>query len=249
MAALCDLHNHLLPDVDDGCRSIDETERHLRAFRSDGVTDLCFTPHLLAADLDARGIEAELAFHRRRFDDVCEALADDPGLPHLFLGQEILARRAADIEDVVARQDVGLGDGPALLVEFGFRPGFDGDGVVRRVLAEGRPIVVAHPERYAFGGEDPVAAVARWRELGACAQVNGGSLVDMYTAAAHDLGRRLLAEGLVDLVASDHHGDHRTHSPSLYAEVVNEVAGPSAVASLMGTTPRRILLDPGDRAG
>lgn len=246
MPPYCDLHNHLLPAVDDGCRTLGETRHHLRVFRADGVTELCFTPHLLAADLDYGGIEEALALHRRRYHEVVAALApdDDPTLPRVFLGQEILAPRVADIERVVGRTDVGLGESDTLLVELGFRPGFDGDGVIRRVLDEGRRIVIAHPERYAYGDADPLATVARWRELGALMQVNGGSLLDLYTARAHELATLLFAEGLVDLVCSDHHGDHRPHDPSDTAEAVAAVAGEQAVPMLMGTMPRRLLLEP-----
>jgi protein-tyrosine phosphatase len=245
MPTFCDLHNHLLPDVDDGCRTLLETAHHLRAFRADGVTELCFTPHLLAAELHAVEIDEVLDLHRARFDEVRAVLHPDtdPTLPGLFLGQEILARQVPDVEKVVARPDVGLGDSDWLLVELGFRPGFDGDGVVRRVLAEGRRIVIAHPERYAWGDADPVATLARWREMGALMQVNGGSLLDLYTARAHELGRRFLEAGLVDLVASDHHGDQRRHDPSATAEAIEAAVGAYAVAALLGTTPRRVLFD------
>jgi len=244
MPTYCDLHNHLLPDVDDGCRTLLETAHHLRLFRAGGVTELCFTPHLLAAALPEVEIDEVLDLHRARFEEVRIALHPDtdPALPGLFLGQEILARRVPDVEKVVARPDVGLGDSDWLLVELGFRPGFDGDGVVRRVLAEGRRIVIAHPERYAWSDADPVATLTRWREMGALLQVNGGSLLGLYTTRAHDLGKRLLREGLVDLVASDHHGDHRPHDPSATAEAIAEVAGADA-AALMGTTPRTVLFD------
>jgi tyrosine-protein phosphatase YwqE len=229
--------------VDDGCRTLSETRHHLRVFRADGVRELCFTPHLLAADLDHAGIEETLTLHGMRFDEVLAALRPetDPTLPELFLGQEILAPQVTDIERVVARTDVGLGGSDALLVELGFRPGFDGEGVIRRVLAEGRRIVIAHPERYAWRDADPLATVAGWRELGALLQVNGGSLLDLYTARSHELANLFFAEGLVDLVCSDHHGDHRPHDPSDTAAAVEAVAGEAAVTILMGTMPRKLL--------
>jgi protein-tyrosine phosphatase len=242
--AHCDLHNHLLPAVDDGCRSMEETLQHLRRFRSQGVDTLVFTPHLLAADLSSEGVEDVLALHRVRFRSVVERVKDDPTVPALHLGQEILARRPEHLEVVVGRSDVGLADGPALLVEFGFEPGFDGDGVVERGRAEGRPVVVAHPERYDFGDADPVATAARWRDRGALLQVNGGSLAGLYTRQARTLAHAFLDEGLVDVVASDHHGDHRPHDPEVIDWSMREVAGPEVVERLLDAGPRSLLGSP-----
>ena len=238
---LCDVHNHLLPGVDDGSRSLVETLTHLRTFRSEGVTDLVFTPHLLAGQLDRAGVEATLERHRERFADVLAGIGDDPTIPRLHLGQEIYAREPSDLADVLGRYDVGLGGGAALLVEFGFTPGFDGDGVVERVLAEGRRIVVAHPERYRYGGDDAIAAAFRWRDMGASLQVNGGSLLGLYTPEASTLADELLAAGAVDLVSSDHHGDYRAHSPAMTARALETEGYAASISALMGSGPRDVL--------
>lgn len=238
---LCDVHNHLLPAVDDGSRSLMETLQHLRAFRAEGVTDLVFTPHLLAGQLDGAEVAATLELHRERFADVLAAFGDDPRIPRLRLGQEIYAREPSHLDDVVGRYDVGLGGGPVLLVEFGFAPGFDGDGVVERVHAEGRRIVIAHPERYHYGGDDPVAVAARWREMGALLQVNGGSVVGLYTPDASAIADALLSAGLVDLISSDHHGDHRAHSPAMTARAMAVAGFAERVEALMGEGPREAL--------
>jgi protein-tyrosine phosphatase len=219
---------------------MDETLRHLRRFRAQGVTRLVFTPHLYVPDLDAHGIEAELARHRRRFRQVRMVTRSLTDVPRLHLGQEILAPTPHDLERVVDRDDVGL-DGGALLVELGFRPGFDGDGVVRRARAQGRSVVLAHVERYRFGDEDGVVVAARWKALGARLQVNGGSVGGEYTEGARELARRLLEEGLVDVVATDHHGDDRPHEPRRVARWLEDWGRASEVDELMGAGPRGVL--------
>jgi len=49
-----DLHNHLLPGVDDGSRSVAETIRHLERFAEQGVVELVVTPHVAQAAADDR---------------------------------------------------------------------------------------------------------------------------------------------------------------------------------------------------
>ena len=87
---------------------MEETLRHLRRFRSQGVSELVLTPHLLAADLGVAAMDEVLALHRERFGDMLEAVGEDPAFPRLSLGQEILARTPGDVEKVVGRTDVGL---------------------------------------------------------------------------------------------------------------------------------------------
>ena len=238
----CDLHNHLLPGVDDGSESLDETLHFLRRFRAQGVRTLVFTPHLLASELDADGVSDVLDLHRRVFEEVVRAVDGDSAYPELHRGQEILARRPEDLDRVFTHAEVGLAGSDVLLVEFGFSPPFDPEGVIRRVLGEGRRILVAHPERYRLPDEDPVARIAGWREMGALLQVNGGSLLGGYTEQAAETAEALLDEGLVDIVASDHHGHFRTHDPEPTARAISNRAGERARERLLGRAPGELVL-------
>ncbi len=239
--AYCDLHNHLLPDIDDGSAGMEETLRHLRAFAAAGVDTLVFTPHLLVPRLSSEGPSRELERRRPRFAGVLSAAAVESDVPRLFLGQEILSPSADDIERVVARDDVGLGGGPALLVEFGFQPAYDAESVIRRIVAEGRVPVIAHPERYRFGGLDPVETITRWRDRGALLQVNGGSLAGLHRGRSQEIACRMLAEGLIDMIASDHHGDDRNHRPEMIRDVVERVGEPGLADRLWGRGARAVL--------
>jgi protein-tyrosine phosphatase len=222
---------------------MEETLRHLRIFAETGIRTLVFTPHLLLPDLDAAGIDEELARHRDRFAEVADAAGDDPSLPRLLLGQEILAPTGEHVDKVVSRDDVGLGGGAAMLVEFGFQPEFDAESVILRILAEGRRPVVAHPERYRFGELDPVETVTRWRDRGALLQVNGGSLAGLHRGRSQEIACRMLAEGLIDMIASDHHGDYRDHAPAMLLETVESVGEPGLGHRLWGRGPRDVLAE------
>jgi len=53
-----DLHSHLLPGIDDGSRSLQQSLDTLRRFVDAGITDVATTPHLRASDANRRGEEA-----------------------------------------------------------------------------------------------------------------------------------------------------------------------------------------------
>jgi protein-tyrosine phosphatase len=211
---LVDLHSHLVPDVDDGSASIEESRASLAALYGEGVRVLATTPHLLIPRLsDDHAIERELDRHRRAFDLLAEALAGESGFPALGLGQEIWAPDAASIRRVAERSDVGLGGSRAILVEFGFQLEGSHTDVIETAVAAGRRVVIAHPERYRYVGEEsPLELMRRWRDAGALLQVNAGSFSGYYRSSSPgslELAWQMVESGLVDLVATDHHGIRR----------------------------------------
>ena len=209
-----DLHSHLVPAVDDGSASVEESLDSLAALHAEGVQALVTTPHLLLPRLGSdAAIDRELGVHRRAFDRLADAAADLADLPLLGLGQEIWAPDAATLRRIVRRPGIGLAGSGWLLVEFGFDLAGTHEDVVREAAAAGRGIVVAHPERYWYlPGTEPLDLMRRWRELGALLQVNAGSFTGHYRSHSPDSERlawAMVSEGLVDLVATDHHGARR----------------------------------------
>lgn len=213
-ARFTDLHSHLVPAVDDGSASADESRDSLLRLRDEGVGTVVTTPHLLLPHLPGTAaIDRELERHRIAFELLLEDLEGTPDLPTLGLGQEIWAPDSALLRSVASRDDVGLAGSRWLLVEFGFDLQGTHEGVVRAATAAGREIVIAHPERYRYlPGLEPLEQMRRWRDLGALLQVNAGSFTGHYRASSPDSERlawAMVREGLVDLVATDHHGGRR----------------------------------------
>jgi protein-tyrosine phosphatase len=211
MIPFVDLHSHLAPDVDDGSGSVSESLDALAQLQAEGVGTVITTPHLLLARLagDA-AVDRELQRHRHAFEHLVTASEARPGLPALGLGQEIWAPDGSVLRRIVRRSDVGLGGGRYLLVEFGFELQGTHEDVVREAIAADRGIVIAHPERYRYlPGTEPLDLMRRWRELGALLQVNAGSFNTHYGAASERLAWQMVSAGLVDLIATDHHGSRR----------------------------------------
>ncbi len=238
--ALVDLHNHLLPMVDDGCRSLEESLRYLASFHRQGVERMAFTPHLVLPRVPEGREVAVLADHRRAFELV-QRDASEPSV--LRLAQEVCAPTPDQVLRVADRDDVGYPGTDYLLVEFGFQREYDASGVLATLRAHGRAPVLAHPERYHLPEDDAQALerMASWREAGALLQVNGGSLLGSYGDRVGRRARLLLDEGLVDLVASDHHGDFRPDDPGPVAGALASLVGEAGMRRLMAENPGRIL--------
>jgi len=213
--SIVDLHSHLVPGVDDGTSTVAESLTALAGLYQEGVRAVVTTPHLLVPHLGSEAaIDRELGLHRRAFDELSAAWTDHDDLPSIALGQEIWAPDAAAVRRVVSRSDIGLASGRFLLVEFGFDLLGNHNDVVRTVHWAGRQIVIAHPERYRYlEGHNPLEVMRTWQELGALLQVNVGSLTGHYNRSSpgsERLAWQMIEQGLVDVLATDHHGPRRS---------------------------------------
>jgi protein-tyrosine phosphatase len=235
--------------VDDGSSSVEESRRSLAELYGEGVRTVITTPHLLVPHLrDDAAIDRELARQRRSFDFLAEALEGDAGLPALGLGQEIWAPDAATMRRIASRADIGLAGSDAILVEFGFTLTGSHTDVLEAATAAGRRLVIAHPERYHFfPGEEPLDLLRRWRGMGAVLQVNAGSLSGHYRSSSPgslELSWEMVDAGLVDIVATDHHGSRRAGVSPLEAYEALRARGHEELAErAMGLTPAALLGD------
>jgi protein-tyrosine phosphatase len=193
-----DLHSHLLPGVDDGSRTVAQSVKVMKEMAAHGVTDLCLTPHLRAAQLTG----APPPSHEEAFAALKAAA---PSLPRLHRGAEVMLDRPLSVSGERTRSCT-LGGTRYILVEFPRMVAYDTVTIALSRLADaGLLPLLAHPERYACCSPE---AVARWREAGAFMQVDATTLLS--TQSRGQRARALVSAGLADILAADNHGDDRT---------------------------------------
>jgi protein-tyrosine phosphatase len=224
-----DLHSHLLPGVDDGSRSVEQSRRVLAEMAASGVTDLCLTPHVLASQAPA-GVPRE---HDRAFTALT---AGDPVPVRLHRGAEVMLDRPLS-EEAAADPAIRIAGTRWILVEF---PRLVTAETVENALAHvvkvGLLPLLAHPERYSSCSP---GTAWRWRKTGARLQVDATTLLSPRPRG--ERARALLAAGLADILAADNHGDDRsiaTASRLLESQDAVEQAG-----ALCERNPRAILED------
>lgn len=228
---MIDIHSHLLPGVDDGSPNVDVSCQVLARFAREGVERVVCTPHLVAT----AAASAPMARHLEILADV-EARGRALGLamPRLELGWEIMLDRPGC--DLRAR-DLSLAGSRAVLVELPRRfipPGTAAE--LARLRAAGLAPVLAHPERYRGVTLD---AVREWRAAGAVIQTDATMLLG--SGAMTEIARAMLAAGLVDVLASDNHGDHRSLAASRQWLVETDAAEQAEL--MTRANPGRVLAD------
>ncbi len=226
---MIDLHSHLLPAVDDGARTVEQAVAVLGTMAQHGVTGICLTPHLTATEAEA-GVPSA---HDGAF---ALLTARAPTAPRLYRGTELMLDRPLG-RMAAANPAVRLGGSRYILVEF---PRMVAAATVSHALAHvvglGLVPVLAHPERYS---SCTVEAVRRWRALGGVMQVDATTLLSPRRRG--ERARRLLKEGLADILAADNHGDHRLLETG--HAMLHEHGGTEQAELLTLRNPAAILAD------
>lgn len=240
---LVDIHNHLVPAVDDGAQSFEEALRHLNALHADGIRQLSVSPHLFGWLTDEAGALAKrLDLLEAAFAGLQRECAGQPNVPALFFGQEILCPTPEIAARVFQEERAGYRGTSYALVEFGFELQGDPTAVVQAVLAAGRRIIVGHPERYRRQRNHVrIEEIRSWKAEGARLQVNAGSLLGDYGTAIQALAWQALSEGLADIVATDHHADARVVSPHATFEAIAARGHRDVAELLLAENPARVL--------
>lgn len=234
-----DLHCHLLPGLDDGAASLDDTLRHARRLHAEGVRDVACTPHIKRAHFPDL-VLGELAERRAQAQ---RAVAGDGLGVRLHGGGEL------GHEDALALAPTQLelvAQGPAgarwLLLECPFE-GIDDAFVTAagRLASLGFGALLAHPERAADGHERlwPVL------EAGALLQVNVCSLLGNHGLDVQELATDFVRRGLAYCLASDGHPGTREHTLQLGFHLLLAAGASSAQAYRLTQSNPRFLLQQG----
>ncbi|WP_242693131.1 tyrosine-protein phosphatase [Sabulibacter ruber] len=209
------MHSHLLPGLDDGAATLEDSIQLLEALQGLGFKKLCMTPHImgdfykntpegirsklqqLQKEATSRGIEVELSC-------AAEYYLDEWFMSKIEKGEELLSFG---------------GDRKFLLIETSYmnEPAHLRQAIFA-VQAAGYTPVLAHPERYTYfyGKFDSLMSL---RETGILFQINTNSLAGYYSKPAKEVARKLISQKAVEFLGTD---THSMKHVKVLERVVNE---------------------------
>lgn len=196
---MIDTHAHILYDIDDGPKALEDALLMLRQAESEGITDITATSHALHPQFHAQ----KAAVFQRLLK--LQQEADRSGIKiKLHQGHEV---RITD--HIIERFDNGelltLADSKYLLLELP-SSGIPGNttSVIGELLSRNIVPVIAHPERNRAILDKP-QRLAKLVNHGALAQVTAGSLAGKFGSDVRDRALQLIDSNLIHLFGSDAH--------------------------------------------
>lgn len=218
-----DWHSHILPGVDDGIQTMEDSIAVLRAYEDLGFKRVWLTPHIMEDYPNTtEGLKERFEELKKEWTGRLELrLASENMLDNLF-------------EERLEKGDfLPIGEeGNHLLVETSYyTPPMGMDDLLEQVKGAGYFPVLAHPERYRYMEERDYE---KYKDMGILFQMNFISLVGGYGETAKKKAEWLLSKGMVDLTGSDVHrlesiqrGIALSPSKKGFLEKVIEITGSS----------------------
>lgn len=196
---MIDIHTHIIPNVDDGSHSLEESLAMIKHEIDIGVDTIIATPHHIY-----KRYEKSVEEITKRFNELKEAVEKENLPIKLYLGQEICySHREDQLAMLKSGELLTLNKTNRVLLEFSFtREPEDLLDIIYNYSISGYQIIVAHVERYEWMTLDKVVAL---RNEGALIQINSDAIVGKTTWKEKRFVKKLLKKGLVDFVASDTH--------------------------------------------
>lgn len=207
MNNLTDIHSHILPGIDDGSSSWEESLEMLRMAENEGITTMIATPHFGMYNPE---FDIELA---RALVEELNTRALEMGINvRVLLGNELYYVQGV-CYNINNRRASTMAGSSYVLVEFS--ESIDLDTVKSAVMEfaqQGYSTIIAHIERYNNIFDRKLAGVGELKELGAYFQINSRSLAEdgkkglfSKKSSANINAEALLNAGMVDFVATDTH--------------------------------------------
>lgn len=222
---MLDAHTHILPAVDDGSESIEESIAMLKAQAAQGVDTVILTPHFYADRESPRRF-----FHKREkaLDTLYAAIANDPSLPIYYAGAEVAFFTGMSRTDEI--EAFCIGDTRTLLVEMPFCRWNESMLKELSFLQEYRGIqpLIAHVERYM--SFQPGSMVQELCENGLWIQANASFFLRWQTSRK---AMQMLKKRLIHFIGSDCHGiSHRPPNMGQAIAAIEKRLGNEAIRFL-----------------
>ncbi|MBV4432332.1 exopolysaccharide biosynthesis protein [Clostridium tyrobutyricum] len=200
---MIDMHVHLLPGIDDGSKSMDETGQMLRMIEQDGIHNVIATPHFYRGHYENYREDVEKLVHS------VNEFADESGINvKLFSGQEVFLDEHT-VDEYECGHIAPMDKTNYMLVELPMiKMPENAMDIVYELKIRGIKPIMAHPERYKYIIENP-EKINLFVDEGCLLQLNAGSICGKFGSDVKKTAHTLVKNGMCNFIGSDAHSSTR----------------------------------------
>jgi tyrosine-protein phosphatase YwqE len=199
LEGLVDIHNHILPGIDDGAKTVEESLELINAFEALGIRHFIATPHILPT-LYPNTPDSIHKAHEELMGMLLEKRMTDvsilPAAEHMI---------DDSFEELLNQDGIMPIKGSYILVEMSYlQPSLNFDEAIVQISEKGLTPILAHPERYMYLHRTP-GKYREYKQKGILFQLNALSLGPYYGKDVQRMGQQLLDAGMIDFIGTDTH--------------------------------------------
>lgn len=230
---MIDIHTHIIPGIDDGSKSIEETLEMINEARNAGFTDIITTSHYIDGHSDINKFNRELLINGIQSVNKTDVKLYNgaeayitPDLLELYNGEQIptLANSRYVLFELPMNSEV--------LYTY---------SIIEDLINNNYVPIIAHPERYRFVQKN-IKKAYELIDRGALLQCNYGSFIGLYGNDAQKTVVKLLKEDKISFLGSDTH-----RANSIYTKIedvvrkLEKTVGFEKVQDITTNNPRKII--------
>ena len=199
---MIDFHNHVLPGVDDGAKTMDESIAMLKRAQQQGITDVVNTVHFQHPKMEGKNTDYEFISSVK--DGLLDEMSKNNININIHLGSEVFFN--FNLLDILDNKLTTFCNGKYMLIEFNtyqFPKYFEKH--LFDLAISGITPIIAHPERYKQI-QDDISIVETLVNAGCLVQVDAGSILNHFGKNCKIAAEIMLKRKMVHVIGSDAHG-------------------------------------------
>ena len=202
---MIDLHNHVLYNVDDGSKSLDESLSMIKEAHNQGITDILQTVHFQHPKMENKNVDYKYLLGKVK--SLQEEINKEDLNVSIHLGAEVFY--LPNLTDILNNPIVTFGNNKFMLIEFS--PNIypvEYEEQFYKLQLEGITPIVAHPERYRFV-QNNFDMLQTWIDRDYLLQVDCGSLLGHFGESVQKTAEKLLKYSFIHIIGSDAHNNRK----------------------------------------
>lgn len=233
---MIDFHTHIIPNIDDGSKSVEETFHLIKEAEKAGFNKIISTSHYMEGYYEVDNSE-----RRVWINALNEKLKEQNIDVTLYLGNEIyLTEKIIQILEEDKASTINNTSYVLFEMPLNVKPLYLYDVLFEMLRVKLVPIL-AHPERYAFVQKEP-DLIYDLIEKGILMQCNFGSFTGQYGTKAQIIARELLENNMVHFLGTDVHRPETVYDnmPEILSEL-RRMVGEEKLKELTEINPELAL--------
>ena len=219
---MIDFHNHIIPNLDDGSKSIEMSLNMFKEAQKQGITDVVNTVHYQHPKMNKK--DTSYDFIINEINTFQKILTNNDINIKIHPASEVFFD--FNLTKILENPITTFGNKKYMLIEFQrlfFPEGYDKE--LFKLQLEGITPVIAHPERYR-GVQGNIDLVKKWIDRGYLIQIDCASIIGGFGKETQITAHKLLKNNLCHLVGSDAHNDKNRNFCLKYALLkIEEIMG------------------------